>query len=262
MILSDVRLRVITICTNHGEIHPKTKETVKNLQNCEVFKSVEAFDSRGSNIEMARNTGVNKNSSDFRTWQKIEDFDYILFLDADNELPVKNVINMIERDVDILCAAYIHRSLNDSAVAGLWDTSLPIGAKSCLLTMNMKGLVEVDFVGGGALLIKNNVFNTMPYPWFDRAVVKFQKSGIEYSVPRSSDWAFCLKAKELGYKIYCDMDNRSYHFLDWRGTEKKNIFKDNKPISVDELNLNAKKLISKLENEVDSVFDVLRELLK
>lgn len=55
-------------------------------------------------------------------------------------------------------------------------------------------LVKCDGIGGGCLLIKREVFERMPAPWFENALGS--KGG--------EDFDFCEKAKRLGYEIWAD----------------------------------------------------------
>jgi len=63
------------------------------------------------------------------------------------------------------------------------------------------GLREVDAVATGAMLIHRSVLETMKGPWFE-----YESGGT------SEDLMFCLKAKELGFPIFCDFSTISGHY--------------------------------------------------
>jgi hypothetical protein len=69
-----------------------------------------------------------------------------------------------------------------------------------------KGLVEVDAVGTGCLLVKRKVFENMERPYF-----KFVSS-YEQDMYQSEDIYFLSKAKNKGYKAFVDTKNTCKHY--------------------------------------------------
>lgn len=63
---------------------------------------------------------------------------------------------------------------------------------------NRTDLFECEALGGGCVLIKTEVFKKIPQPHF---WYKIHETGM---VTMSQDWFFCEKAREHGYKLYCD----------------------------------------------------------
>ena len=60
-------------------------------------------------------------------------------------------------------------------------------------------------IGGGLLMIKTEVLMKIPQPhfgylWYSNGMVK-----------ESNDWYFCRKARESGYKIWCNPDIKAKH---------------------------------------------------
>jgi len=70
-------------------------------------------------------------------------------------------------------------------------------------------LFAVKFFGGACFMVKAEVFERLPWPWFKMV---FAKVGI--LVPE--DFAFCELAKAHGYELFCDPAVRCqhYHVLD------------------------------------------------
>jgi 2-polyprenyl-3-methyl-5-hydroxy-6-metoxy-1,4-benzoquinol methylase len=93
--------------------------------------------------------------------------------------------------------------LRDEVYAFLTKTGLPkydgaVGING----MEADGLIEVDAIGTGGILIHRSVLETIPGPWFE------YENGMV-----SEDLSFCDKAK-YQYKIpvYCDMSTVSGHY--------------------------------------------------
>lgn len=60
------------------------------------------------------------------------------------------------------------------------------------------GLVELQAGGAAGMLIRREVLQAVEPPWFEYA-------------DQSEDILFCAKAKERGFKIWCDLDARLGH---------------------------------------------------
>lgn len=66
-----------------------------------------------------------------------------------------------------------------------------------------RGVSEWDACGTGGMLIRRDVFDMMPYPWFESG--KTAKDHI------GEDLYFCTKAKQLGFRVFVDSDTRTGH---------------------------------------------------
>ena len=123
--------------------------------------------------------------------------DYILFLDDDTIPPINVITKLLSHKKDIVSALYFAKQephfpqifLENKEHKGRFD-SIGEYAKD--------KLIEVDACGAGCLLIKREVFKKLKKPYF-----QFTPRGED--TPRiGEDFYFCKKAKEVGYKIYCD----------------------------------------------------------
>lgn len=66
---------------------------------------------------------------------------------------------------------------------------------------------EVDGVGTGAMLIRREVFETVPDPWF------VGNRGNEFIPPGSGeDFNFCIRAKRKGFSVVCDPGPEILHW--------------------------------------------------
>jgi len=63
------------------------------------------------------------------------------------------------------------------------------------------GLFEVHAAGSAGMMVKRHVFEEIGFPWFENS------DGIS----TNEDVEFCRKAREAGFKIWCDTDVRLGH---------------------------------------------------
>jgi len=71
---------------------------------------------------------------------------------------------------------------------------------------NEDGLVEVDGAGGAFLCVRAGVYEAMEFPWYRVGI----KDGIG-QLSLSEDMAFCVRAREHGFKIWADPMVRPVH---------------------------------------------------
>ncbi len=67
------------------------------------------------------------------------------------------------------------------------------------------GIIEVEGIGFGSMLIKSDVMATIDYPQF------LYMHSIDFKNTLSEDMYFCEKAKQAGYKIYANLDVKCEH---------------------------------------------------
>jgi len=67
----------------------------------------------------------------------------------------------------------------------------------------------VDYTGFGWVLIKNGVFEKLPYPWFAPKMQVFESGEVQDMC--GEDVSFCLDAMDAGYEIWCDPTIRVGH---------------------------------------------------
>lgn len=70
------------------------------------------------------------------------------------------------------------------------------------------GLIEVDVIGTGALMIERGVFEEMTRPWFYYDYEDINNPGFAYP---TEDITFCINARNAGIRIYCDTTIISPH---------------------------------------------------
>jgi len=137
-------------------------------------------------------------------------FQQIMFLDDDVIPPGDTFFRLAQHQKDIVSGLYYRRQEPICPVAMTLD---PQGQAQWVTSWNPpNSLVEVDLVGAGCLLIHRRVLERIPPPWF---VWEIGKSP-DASTPKgggkmSEDFAFCMRAKQAGFKVHLDTSIRCEH---------------------------------------------------
>lgn len=177
---------------------------------------------------------------------------HILFLDSDMTFPKDLIEKLLKQDKDIVGGMYVNRHVQTTIVAYQLGKN---GLYRNITYDKPKGLVEVDGIGTGALLIKIDVFKNLPKPWFKFALHKPSGNTI------SEDLMFCKLAKSNGYKIYCDtncncghltLNNLMVHLEDNKMSEENKVEEVKEEEVVEEVKEEEKKEVVKEEVEAEA----------
>lgn len=141
-------------------------------------------------VDWARNDLARraKNNISYLTGKK---YTHILWLDNDHVFTPDMACYLAREDLDVVSALYYQRTAPYHPVVYTKDDT-DDKYKHYPIIEVPNTLIEVDAVGFGALLMKRDVFDRVPEPWFT----------IDYKA--GEDIAFCVKAKENGVKIHCE----------------------------------------------------------
>ena len=143
-----------------------------------------------------------------------DDGDYLLFLDSDMTHPADLAHRLVKHDVAVVSGRYAMRKPPFFSVAMRKTGDGPTDYQAIEKLMplaQIKGLVEIDAAGGGALLIARRVLegirsqNGGVNEWF-----RYQ-DGPDGVRSRSEDMWFCEQAKACGYQLWLDADCRCGH---------------------------------------------------
>lgn len=115
---------------------------------------------------------------------------HLLFLDSDMRFPEDTLDRLLARNVDIVAANYVQRSMNEWCVAR--SEGVPVSS------VGKTGLQQVDTTGTGVMLIRMRVFESMPKPWFDTP-----NDGQTFT---GEDVHFCQQALTHWFKVWIDHD--------------------------------------------------------
>lgn len=191
---SEMKKILIGIPTNKY-IEP---ETVKSLWDMEIPDGyrVDFQYFYGYQIDQIRNLMAN--------WGR--NYDYLFCIDSDIVVPKNTLKNFIQANVDIISGVYIQRTHGIQTPEVYMDTpgggctNIPL----TLLEDNL-GVTEIAACGMGCCLIKGDVLRSMDYPHYH------YKSALNHSDTVSEDVFFCMKAREMGFKVWVDTSIKCDH---------------------------------------------------
>lgn len=204
-----MKLKVGVPFAKHGRITDATLRSLDGIKKCTDFE-VEIIAQQGSNVPRARNAMINGEKSNLVN-QKLSGFDYFLCVDADTGFTVDHVKQLIGHDLDIVSGAYLHKHDATRIVAGWFKEVEGISLMHNRVAPDQAGLIEVDWVGAGFLLLKREALESLPYPWFTCIEINYNSPEGPCSQVVSDDLGFCMKARQNGAKIMLDADCRVDH---------------------------------------------------
>ena len=150
------------------------------------------------------------------------DKDVLLSIDSDIWFRPEDAISLAEKamEYDIVAAMYMTRGLENQPALMLPDHPVIFAANAMP--------VEAPFVSTGFVAVNRKVFQALSEElplchrgWSDRGVdTSFWPFYMPYTIPwddeghiyLSEDWAFCQRAKDMGFKVWLDPSIRLGHF--------------------------------------------------
>lgn len=188
---------------NQGWVRPELASLIPRLQEQRKYNLFVAYPAHKP-ITHNRNTIVRRFLQ--------TDLDYLLMIDSDN-VPPDNILDMADYQKDIIagmCFAYMDNTLiplclkkNEHERYDIADVGIN------------QGIVECDGVGSGVMMIKREVLENMPFPFRN----DYDPEGIK---TRGLDVNFCRRAKEKGYKVWCDTNMPCSH---WTNIDLCEVYK-------------------------------------
>lgn len=137
------------------------------------------------------------------------DFTHLLMLDADHKHPAR-IIQRLARWVIMKPEIKIVGGLNFRRGEPYDPCAYVLGEDNTYYAPREweKGLLEVDRIGTGSLMVHRDVFEAIREPWF------YHDGSGEFSDGWfSEDIVFCKKAKDAGFRIFCDTSTISPHLI-------------------------------------------------
>ncbi len=130
------------------------------------------------------------------------DYDYLLFIDADNPPPA-NVLDLVELDKPVIG---LPTPIQMSPIKGLTEIFWNIfGDDDKPTKQTGVGLQEVNMVGSGVMLIRRDVLESLNNPFTT------VRNGADLRTV-GTDAAFCKKCKEQNIKIFTHWDYKCDHY--------------------------------------------------
>lgn len=144
-----------------------------------------------------------------------DDEDWLMFMGDDHVFHPMMLVSLLSlmyyNDLDVIVPLCFRRSFPPVPVLYNWKGSANPGGKmsesDLLEPINLNdhpkgGLVEVYAAGSAGMIIRKRVIDAMEPPWF---VLGDEQWG--------EDLNFCRRARELGFKIWADLDNSLGHII-------------------------------------------------
>jgi GT2 family glycosyltransferase len=168
-----------------------------NLRGIWLPNGSETWYMCGHSIEHARNEAVNILLGTRHQW--------LFFLDDDVLVPEDIVKRLLYRNVEIVSALYYRRA---APIEPVLYRAVNGSIRPLENGTPLKGLMEVDYVGCGCLLVHRRVFEKVLYPWFE---YKIGRRDLPEREQISEDFDFCRKARAAGFKVFVDADIHCHH---------------------------------------------------
>jgi hypothetical protein len=140
------------------------------------------------------------------------DPEWILFLDSDI-IPPKDVFQKLTRHGVPIVSGLYYIDNPDGVHPGVWR--LDENNSPAIAGIDREGLINVDAIGFGCVLVHRSVIDDIEPPWFrwtkgfDDHPWDLQHQGEHPGI--SEDFYFCHKAQEAGYDIYLDTTVKCMH---------------------------------------------------
>ena len=136
-------------------------------------------------------------------------FQWLMFLDDDVIAPPDTFARLAGHGADVISGLYYRRQEPICPVA------MTIGKDGQTTWVRAwsppDSTIEVDLVGAGCLLIHRRVLEALGAPWFEWQIGKPRDAAQPKVGAMSEDFAFCMRAKSAGFKIYLDTSIRCEH---------------------------------------------------
>ncbi len=130
------------------------------------------------------------------------DCTHLLFIDSDTIPPKNTIMRLLGRNKDIvsgLTPIIEHDSKRYNDSDGFYKKWNAVTLDNKFTEPNV-GVIPVQGVGSSCILIRREVFEKMPKPWYN--FLTQDDNGKEVFV--GEDIHFIIKAKQLGFEAWCD----------------------------------------------------------
>lgn len=180
--LMTTTLPKVAICFPSGDmVHADFALALAGLCNSTPLLDTPIVNTKSSIVAMARNQAVAE--------ARRHAVEYVLFLDSDMVFPRTTLHRLLRHGKDIVGATYKKR-VEPYSILGSALEKTP--------TCNENGLTEMRHLPTGCLLIRMAVFEMLPPPYF--RFLNDESAGVICG----EDYVFCDRAREAGFRIWCD----------------------------------------------------------
>lgn len=144
----------------------------------------------GYQVEQVRNL--------IASWVVRNNYDYLFAVDSDIAFASDTLKKLLSHDRDMVSGVYIQRIPGTHTLELTRENEHGGMDHIQWETIAGQGLVPVDGCGFGCVLIKSQLFKTIPYPQF------VYRSALDHAYTFSEDFYFCQQAKRAGFKLWAD----------------------------------------------------------
>lgn len=218
---------------------------------------------RGTYIARSRNALVSGRICSKIKQQPEGEFTHWLFVDSDIEFTLDNVLSLLSEHKDIISGSYQERTHRDCYTAG------EVQKNGYLEFEPMAGLQvtkKVMWTGGGFLLVRRKVFETVPYKWFDCLNWEYtDEDGDNCIESWEEDVSFSVKARQAGFDVWLSRSVVVKHHLNQGARQmeqKQNVQQNQQPqLSISDRQVMAQNMVSEVGNVLNGLFTSIRQLL-
>lgn len=155
---------------------------------------------QGTIIEECRNALIIADKSAQAIHQVLDKrYSHWLFIDHDVGFTASDIDKLLAHDKDVISGAYRPKQNPDNFVGGMADE---FGRVTEYVTSSATGLMSVDWVGGGFLLVKREALERSCFPWFWKTVHYVANRAICVG----EDVYACLNFKKALLDVWLDCD--------------------------------------------------------
>ena len=196
-----VNKKILIAVQTFESIKPECFKSIYGLErpeDCDLyFDYVSGYDCAKARNQIAKNA-VNG------------DYDYVMMVDSDIQLPREALVKLLECESDIALGWYFRkRTGTDQTV--IFTFGKNFDENNCITGHTMihevPRPIEVKGGGLGIALIKVEIFNKLKYPYFK--FVTYPDDTV-----LSEDLYFCNLASENGFNIKCNPSVKGNHIFD------------------------------------------------
>lgn len=209
---------MLAIPHHRGEIH------------IELMKSILALDKEGFDMGIADSANAEVSTNRNILAQKFVSHSskptHLLFVDSDTGLPRDTVKKLLEADKPIISGVQVTKFANTwiprqwgDLWNGLWNVQVDVCETLDLRETHWipkeeyrDKVIEIGATGGGCLMIKREVLETVPYPWFYNEINPNATMHKDLSF-MSEDISFCYKAKKYGFGVHLHIGVLCDHWI-------------------------------------------------
>lgn len=123
--------------------------------------------------------------------------EWIFFVDDDNGLRPDTLLRLLAHDKPIVSGLYLNRNQPFHPIAFSHRTEDGLYVPIDLLALPGEGLLQVQAVGAGCLLIRREVLEAIGDNWFQHGRVDDWDA--------SEDIIFCEQARAAGFEVFVDL---------------------------------------------------------